>query len=108
MSITITIGETTMSTEIMAIPLIFGSTITLINLINYRKSPDYRENNPLSNLKIGMASLVKGYIYGSFWPFPLIDMLLSLDNDKLFNRHFIPLSVYGTNSNKSSKEEKLD
>ena len=82
----------------MRINIVFGSIIVGINLFNYQRSPAYKQNDSLVLTRIAISSVIKGVIYGSFWPLPMIDMTMNFNNEKQFNRHFIPLSVYGIES----------
>lgn len=69
--------------------LMVGSAITAINLYNMKRSPE------TDTFRIGMASLIKGVIYGAAWPFALCFMTLDTFNESgKFYRHCVPLSVH--------------
>ena len=72
---------------------LFGASIAVINLYNIKFKK--RQDNA-SRAQYALVSLVKGAIYGSFYPFSLWGMMLSIvGTPHAFKCHFIPLSVYG-------------
>lgn len=73
----------------------FGASITGINLVNYKKSPEYKWHDSTTPPRIIAACLIKGVIYSVLAPFPILDIALNWGNKDKFNRHLIPLSVYG-------------
>lgn len=86
----------------------FGATIFGINMLNYRRSPVYKPWDPLNFIRILFASGIKGTVYSFFFPVPIIDMIFHFNNEEQFNRHFIPLSVYGLKDEKQDKQDKQD
>ena len=74
--------------------------ITLINLWNIRKSPGYNPHTRIISLvRLTLFSLVKGVVYGIFFPISLSVIgydLICDDTPGLSNimRHAIPMSRY--------------
>ena len=71
----------------------FGVGIALMNIINIRLKRD--RNDPWSIMRYTTVSIMKGGIYGMFFPIATINILLSsFEGPHHFNKHFIPCSVY--------------
>lgn len=78
--------------------LLFGSSIFVINLSNYKKSPKYNSKtaNYFMYTRIGCMSLLKGSIYSVFFPIGLIGIGMNLfTGDQIqFENHLIPFSKH--------------
>lgn len=77
---------------------IFGTGIVAINFYNRKKSPIYHETDgSIITMQIGAMSVLKGCIYGTFWPIAGCGILLHTcngRNPKQFESHFVPFSKY--------------
>ena len=78
----------------MSIPtLIMAGSVSYLNMRNIKRSPQY--NSPLvatDMIRFAGLCIIKGSIYGFFWPFSLAGILVDLPDKKRFDRHFIPFS----------------
>lgn len=84
--------------------VLFGSAITVANLVNWEKSPlivhgsrDVSQVTTNDKLRIVFGSLIKGTIYGVFYPVGLVVLVNDLfaeDGDDDVDRHFIIFSKY--------------
>lgn len=80
---------------------IVGTAIAGINLYNIRLK---KQQDGLSQARFAAVSLMKGYIYGSFWPVSVLGIgYHAVIDGRYFKNHFIPLSVYGS---KEDNEER--
>ena len=86
--------------------VITGSIIAGYNVVNIKRSPEYNEEQ-MTNLdytRFGLCIAAKGIIYGTLYPLAWIMIALNISDEKrIFERHFIPFSVYGI-QNKEIKE----
>ena len=82
--------------RMLQLPVLFGVGISAVNVANYRKSPVYDPTDYFSTARILTGCVVKAAVYATFYPLPILDLILNINNDRLFKRHFIPLSVYGS------------
>lgn len=73
---------------------IFGSSIVLINIYNIK----CKANRGFWNdSRYVTASIFKGCIYGSFWPFSaMVIGINAFHGENEFKKHFIPFSRYGS------------
>lgn len=79
----------------------FGLLIYGCNVLNIKQSPLYNPTYPIiSHVKLTLISVMKGYIYGLFYPLPIISMSYNLlfedkiNGPVIFMRHLIPGSKY--------------
>ena len=64
-----------------------------ICFMNMKRSPQYTfPTNATDTIRFTSLSMIKGAIYGFFWPIALAGIALDLGNKKRFDRHFIPFS----------------
>lgn len=75
--------------------LYFGGCIASMNVFNIKQK---RRKDNLSKFRYFTVSLMKGTIYGATYPVSLIVILSSVFNPKYFESHFIPCSIYGSNT----------
>ena len=78
----------------MSIPtLIMAGSVSYLNMRNIKRSPQYIPPLSASDIiRFTALSVIKGSIYGFFWPFSLAGILVDLPNKERFDRHFIPFS----------------
>jgi hypothetical protein len=81
---------------VTASQLSVGSFIFCSNMSNIKESPVYENNNRIY-ARLTVISAYKGIIYGAIPIIPIVFISLDLFSpDKtMFDRHFIPCSVYG-------------
>jgi hypothetical protein len=72
---------------------IVGGSVCFLNMTNIKRSPQYSTPIGLSDMvRFTSLSIIKGTIYGFFWPFALIGIALDIPNKQAFDSHFIPFS----------------
>ena len=73
--------------------IVMSGGICFLNMRNVKRSPQYTEpQNATDTVRFAALSIVKGSIYGFFWPFALAGIVIDLPNKKAFDRHFVPFS----------------
>lgn len=67
-----------------------GSCISILNLSNIDKSVQYNGFR-MDNFRLACLSLVKGGIYGLFWPLSISGIAINtIGSTQNFSKHFIP------------------
>ena len=80
--------------------VIFGSSIFLTNVYNYKKSPVYIPNDNTNTLRIVGFSSMTGCLYGLFYPLGIAKIVLDIfphsytEAGVNVENHFIPYSTY--------------
>ena len=73
--------------------IIMAGGITFLNMRNMKRSPQYIVPfTATDTIRFVSVSIIKGTIYGFFWPIALAGIVLDLPNKERFDRHFIPFS----------------
>ena len=73
--------------------IVMSGGICFLNMANMKRSPQYTfPTNATDTIRFTSLSIIKGAIYGFFWPFSLAGIALDLGNKERFDRHFIPFS----------------
>ena len=81
--------------------IITGSVIAGYNIFNIKNSPNYNGNmTNVDYTRFGIMIGIKSIIYGTFYPFSWISILIDTVKYKRFHTHFIPFSRYGIQNQK--------
>lgn len=82
---------------------LFGLFIAGVNIYNIRLK---KHQDGMAKMQYVHVSVIKGIVYGSFYPFSLIYLTFSslLEKKEDFSSHFIPLSKHGNETLRELKE----
>ena len=73
--------------------IIMAGGITFLNMTNMKRSPQFSIPFTTSDtIRFVSLSIIKGSIYGFFWPVALAGIVLDMPNKERFDSHFIPFS----------------
>jgi hypothetical protein len=80
----------------MTLRLLYGSSIFLSNILNYKDSPIYNPEKPDDCFpRIAIMSGVKTIIYTSTASISSVCIIYDAIFNPNYKRHFVPFSVYG-------------
>ena len=94
--------------------VLMGTSVGIVNMYNKNLSPIFdknnEENDSLKNTKFFGGCIIKGCIYGSFYPFAAFGLMSDIfsNNKKDFEKHFVLFSKYGSYSNSNLNTKHID